>query len=135
MPDGSFIIIPKSANRQSLVQETPATVQDHYYGRIQARLRSALCAGESGRPGHYRIAALFWIGPSGKVARYERLGTAGNSDLDRVIDQTLRDLQIGAPPPDGFRQPVLMMVVPKAPGVTKDCDGNQDDQRAAEAKP
>jgi hypothetical protein len=135
MGDGSFVLVPRSANQQPLIRATPAKVQDSYYSRIQASLRNALCATVSGRPGHYRIAALIWIGSSGKVARYERLGTVGNSDLDRVIDQTLQDLQIGAPPPDGFRQPVLTMVVPKAPGVTMDCDRPQDAQRATEAKP
>ncbi len=135
MPDGSFALVPRSANRQALTQATPGTAQDYYYGRIQASLRRALCASVSERSGYYRLAALLWIGSSGNVARYQRLGTAGNSDLDRVVDQTLRDLQIGAPPPDGFRQPVLAMVVPKSPGVTKECGRAQDGQRAAGAQP
>jgi hypothetical protein len=132
MPDGSFVLNSKSANQQLPVQAASGPVQDYYYGRIQASLRRALCANISGHHDQYRVAALFWIGSSGRVARYERLGTAGNSDLDEVIDQTLRDLQIGAPPPDGFRQPVLTMVVPTSPGVTMDCDRPQ---RAVEAKP
>jgi hypothetical protein len=139
MPDGSFVLTTGSTNQQSLVQAAPGSAQDSYYGRIQASLRRALCASVGGHPGQYRIAALFWIGSSGEVARYERLGTAGNSDLDRTIDQTLQDLQIGAPPPAGFRQPVLTMVVPKSSGVTMDCDRSQNTQqnarRAAEAKP
>jgi hypothetical protein len=134
MPEGSFVLIPQPAI-QPLVQAAPVRMEDRYYGRIQASIRRALCANVNGRPGHYRVAALFWIGPSGKVVRYERLGTAGSSDLDRVVDQTLRELQIGAPPPDGFRQPVLTMVVPKAPGVTMDCDRLQEARRAAEIKP
>lgn len=139
MSDGSFVLTSQSANQQSLMQAVPESLQDAYYARIQASLRRALCASVGEHPGHYRVAALFWVGSSGKVARYERLGTAGNSHLDREIDQTLRDLQIGAPPPAGFRQPILTMVVPKSSGVTMDCDRpqntQQDAQRAAEAKP
>jgi hypothetical protein len=134
MPEGSFVLMPRPPS-EPLVQATPVKVDDRYYSRIQASIRRALCTNVSGRSGHYRVAALFWIGPTGKVVRYERLGSAGSADLDRVVDQTLGDLQIGAPPPDGFRQPVLTMVVPKAPGVTMDCDGPQDAGRAAEIKP
>lgn len=132
MPDGSFVLIPRPANQPPLVQAASGPAQDYYYGRIQASLRRALCTNVGGHHGQYRVAALFWIASSGGVARYERLGTAGDSDLDRAIDQTLRDLQIGAPPPDGFRQPVLTMVVPKSPGITMDCDRSQ---RAVEARP
>jgi len=135
MPDGTFVLLPRPANQELTVQAPPATAQDYYYARIQASLRSALCASVNGHPGHYRVVALLWIGSSGKITRYQRLGTAGNSDLDRVIDQTLRELRIGAPPPDGFQQPVLTMVVPKAPGVTMDCDRPRDARRAAEVEP
>ncbi len=134
MPEGSFVLIARPTS-QPLIQIAPVKAEDRYYGRIQASIRRELCANVGGRPGRYRVAALFWIGPTGKVMRYERLGTAGSSELDRVVDQTLQDLQIGEPPPDGFRQPVLTMVVPKAPGVTMDCDRPQDTERAAEIKP
>jgi hypothetical protein len=133
LPEGSFVLTPRPA--EPLVQATPEKSEERYYGRIQASIRRALCANVGGRPGHYRVAALFWIGSAGRVVRYERLGTAGSADLDRAVDQSLRDLQIGAPPPSGFRQPVLAMVVPKAAEVTMGCDGPQDAERAAEIKP
>ncbi len=73
------------------------------------------------RPGSYRIAALVWIAPSGTVARFERLGSAGTAELDRDIDNALRHFSVGAPVPPGFAQPVLIVVLPQASGVTMSC--------------
>lgn len=135
MPEGSFVLIPGSGGEPRVQTTAPAKAEAPYYGRIQTSIRQALCTNVSGRAGRYRVAALLWIGPAGKVTRYERLSNVSNSETDRVVDETLRDLQIGSPPPEGFRQPVLAAVVPKGPGVTLDCDHSRNAQRAAEARP
>jgi hypothetical protein len=39
-----------------------------------------------------------------------------------MIGNTVRGLVIGAPPPEGFAQPVILMVAPQSHAATRDCD-------------
>lgn len=134
MADRTFVLVPPPEH-DAAVSAAPAAVQQGYYARIQASLRNALCSSAEARPGRYRLAALFWIGSSGKVARYERLGSTGAAYLDTTVDDKLRTLAIGGPPPVGFRQPVLVMIVPQAPGVTLACEPADAGLHAVRAEP
>lgn len=116
MADGTFVLVPATVGPQD------NAAQERYYGRVQFRLREALCANSETRPGSYRLVALLWIGTAGKVARYERLGSTGLPERDRNVDLTLGRLAVGAPPPAGFSQPVLVMIVPDQPGITLGCE-------------
>lgn len=99
----------------------PKEVVMHYYGRIQASLRQAFCAQRQTRPGSYRVAVAFRIGPSGTVSRAALLGSTGDRDLDAMIGEALGGLAIGAPPPNGFAQPVVLMVTPQSEATAQDC--------------
>lgn len=135
-------LVARYMAEQSLILESAPTAQDqkaipymppdrfqHYYGRIQASLRDALCLNHEARPGGYRIAARFWINAAGSVSRYERLSSTGSHDRDNDVDRTLRSLSIGEPPPLGFAQPVTIVILPKAPSVTMGCG---EDHRGAQ---
>ncbi len=120
----SFVLVPaaRSAIRSGQTVSSPA--RWNYYGRIQDSLRTALCRNDAAQPGHYRIAAQFWIGTTGDVARYQRLGSTGRPETDSRIDRALSSLRIGAPPPVGFAEPVTILVVPQAPNVSLSCDSD-----------
>jgi TonB C terminal len=136
LPDESFVLVPTPpTSRQAASNAAPTVVQQQYYARIQTSLRDAFCENGHARAGDYRVAVKFWIDPSGTVSREERLGSAGRPDLDSGIDETLRGLQIGAPPPDGFLQPVLIMIVPQGRNVTMGCDPGGTGLRQAGAEP
>ncbi|HVX78264.1 MAG TPA: TonB family protein [Bradyrhizobium sp.] len=92
-----------------------------YYGRVQASLRLAFCANDRTKRGGYRVAMNFWISPSGKVTRSERLGSTGDPNLDTSIDQTMHGLSIGFPPPAGFAQPVTLVIAPQPARMARDC--------------
>lgn len=129
MMDGTFVLTPaQSSDRQN--NAALLAPQEHYYARIQLRLRQVLCTNIETRPGSYRLVALFWIGTAGRVARYERLGTTGLPERDRNIDLTLARLAVGAPPPAGFSQPILIMILPDQPGVTLGCEVGTLQRRA-----
>jgi TonB C terminal len=115
-PD-SFFLLPAPVKGSAVVQ--PAVAQ--YYGRIQVRLQSALCSAGEARPGSYRIGMRLWIDDVGNVTRYERLTSTGASQVDASIDRAVYRLQIGAPPPPGLGQPVSIVIMPQAPGVTMGC--------------
>ncbi|MEW6640377.1 MAG: secretin and TonB N-terminal domain-containing protein [Pseudomonadota bacterium] len=106
---------------------------NQYYARLQASLRAALCAEADARPGSYRIALRFWIDPAGTLQQFERLGTAGSVGLDGAIDRALRRMRVDAAPPADLAQPVTLLVVPQAPGITMACDGTP--ARRASATP
>lgn len=120
LKDNSFVLVPVPVAAGS-PEGSAAALTRQYYGVVQAKLRDALCRTNGARPGSYRIAALAWIAPSGAVARFERLGSAGTAELDRDIDDALRHFSVGAPVPPGFAQPVLIVVLPQASGVTMSC--------------
>jgi hypothetical protein len=110
----SFLVLSVPVEAATVAQ--PAVTQ--YFGRIQVGLQKALCAAGEARPGSYRIGMRLWIDDAGDVTRFERLGSAGTSDVDERIDRTLRRLQIGAPPPPGLAQPISVVIKPQGPGVT-----------------
>jgi hypothetical protein len=119
--ENSFVVLPGlPASRQAGLQPLlPA--QRRYYGLIQENLLAALCRSSAARPGHYRIVAMFWIGPTGAIEKSRRIGSAGAADVDQQIDAALRSVKFSEPPPAGFEQPVLILIVPQAPGVTPPC--------------
>jgi TonB C terminal len=93
-----------------------------YYGRIQTSLRQAFCTNKRTRPGNYRVAVGFQIGPSGTVSRAALLGSTGDRDLDAMIGKLITGLAIGEPPPRGFAQPVVLMVSPQSDATARDCE-------------
>lgn len=119
MTPGSFLLLPAPAGAKAAAVAQPAVAR--YYGRIQGSLQRAFCSAGEARPGSYRIGMRLWIDQAGNVTQFERLGSAGSSDIDAGIDRTLRYLQIGAPPPPGLGQPVSIVIRPQAPGVTMSC--------------
>jgi hypothetical protein len=125
--ENSVVLLPSregtssGAGVGSAVPNAPSSLRWNYYGLIQDSLRVALCEDNDVRPGRYRVAAQFWLGAAGDVVRYHRLGSTGEPRADRRIDETLRNLRIGSPPPAGFAEPVTVLVVPQAPDVTLGC--------------
>jgi hypothetical protein len=104
------------------VNTAPPDAVRRYYGRIQTSLKQAFCANRRTQPGDYRVAVGFRIGPSGTVSRAELLGSTGDRDRDAMIVKAVGDLMIGAPPPQGFAQPVILMVTPQSQGAVRDCN-------------
>jgi hypothetical protein len=56
------------------------------------------------------------------VSRAELLGSTGDRDLDAMIAATIGGLDVGAPPPPGFAQPVVLMVTPRSETTARDCE-------------
>jgi TonB family protein len=109
--DGAMLVPdPATAVRDAPFEPAPH-VRD-YYGRIQAGLKRAFCADEQLRSGAYRFPIGFWIGPSGAVTRAAPLGSTGRAEVDAAFARAVRKLSVGAPPPPGFEQPVVILVTP-----------------------
>jgi TonB family protein len=115
------------------VNAAPPEVVSRYYGRIQASLRQAFCANGATQPGNYRVAVGFRIEPAGAVSSAELLGSTGDLNLDAMIRNTVRGLVVGAPPPRGFAQPVVLVVTPQSQIGAGDCE--KVDARSAKVVP
>ena len=134
MPDNSFVLLTTPL-AQPAPSRAASLADQRYYARIQESLRDAFCRNSEARPGRYRFVAVLWIGSSGRVEHSQRLGSVGAPDADQRIDATLRDLRMSEPPPAGFAQPVLIMVVPEDPGITMRCEAANSRFRPAGAAP
>lgn len=116
--ENAFVLVA-----QPKEQATNTTIHSdrRYYGVIQENVLEALCRSRGARPGRYRFIAKFWIGPDGAIEKPRRIGSTGNLDDDQQIDAALRNVRFSEPPPVGFAQPVLILIVPQAQGVTPGC--------------
>jgi hypothetical protein len=126
----AFVVVPAPADsveREKAPATTDAAVPEgriryaSYYGLVQQRIKDAFCGNAAIRPGGYRIALRFWIGPTGGVLRSKRLGTTGDPGRDLAIDNTMRSLTVDEAPPAGLAQPFTMVVLPRLAAATGDC--------------
>jgi hypothetical protein len=103
-----------------------------YFGLIQTKLERAFCASPALRAGAYRVALGFWIGSSGAVTRMVLLSSSGRADIDDSFDRAVRSLAIGAGPPAGFAQPVVLLVTPELVNKCSAVDMTTHPVRAAQ---
>lgn len=116
----TFVLVPVPASQQARQISSPEHLR--YYGLIQAGITDALCDAQGAHPGRYRFTAKLWIAPDGAVVRSRRIGSTGTPRSDHEIDAALRRVQLNKAPPPGFQQPVIILIVPQGPGVTRGCD-------------
>jgi hypothetical protein len=116
----TFVLLPAAA-RQQASRQARSPEHQRYLGQIQASLLDTFCRSHAVRPGRYRFAAVFWIASDGAIWKSQRIGSTGEFDADRQIDAALRSVRVSEPPPAGFVQPVLMLIVPQDSLVTG-CD-------------
>jgi hypothetical protein len=116
----TFALLPAPVSPQARQSLSPE--HRRYYGLIQAGITDALCESQGAHPGRYRFIAKLWITPDGAVARSRRIGSTGAPRRDHEIDAALHRVQLNTAPPPDFRQPVIILVVPQAEGVTRGCD-------------
>jgi hypothetical protein len=136
MAADAFVLVgvPSALRRRQEGQAKAASPADvaRYYGRVQAALGAAFCGNERTRRGGYRAVVALWIGASGVIGRAALIGPTGNAALDAAIARTVGGLAIGAAPPPGFAQPVVLLVVPD---LTRECQGGPVQPLPARAGP
>lgn len=116
----TFVLVPVPVSPQARQTSSPEHLR--YYGLIQAGITDALCEAPGAHPGRYRFTAKLWISADGAVVRSRRIGSTGKPQSDHEIDAALRRVQLNKAPPPGFQQPVIILIVPQGPGVTRGCD-------------
>lgn len=132
---GAFVLV--SAPAESAIVKTPSEIglialarQDaaerRYSGQVQSSVTQSLCAAPKTRPGDYRLAMSFWIGPSGEIANLKLLGSTGDQQRDAAIIGMLRRLRLdGGPPHPSMAQPFTMIMLPRSTGGAIDCPASE----------
>jgi TonB family protein len=127
----AFVLVPASG--ESPVVRIPSTigfgalatqnaVEQRYSGLVQSGIKRSLCAKPQTRPGDYRLAMTFRIGPSGEITSLKLLNSTGDRERDAAIVEALQELRsVGAPPPPSMAQPFTMIVLPRSSGGVVDC--------------
>lgn len=103
--------------------------QQAYSALLQERINAALCARSSTRPGDYRVALNFRVGPAGQVENFNLLGTSGDAHRDDAISGVLGALVIGRAAPSHMPQPFTMIVLPSSSGGVVVCAAIQSAMR------
>ncbi|MFH0302314.1 STN domain-containing protein [Bradyrhizobium sp. 31Argb] len=121
LSENAFVLMPTAPSARQATTQEPSAAHRRYYGLIQETVLDALCQSAVTRPGQYRIVVALWIGSTGRIEKSQRVGSAGSGTIDRQIDVTLASVRLREPPPADFAQPILIVLVPQAPGVTPGC--------------
>jgi hypothetical protein len=126
----AFVLVP--ASEEPGVVKTPSaialaalsqqdSIERRYSAVVQERITSALCAQQETKPGAYRAAISFWIGPAGGMTRVKLLSSTGDQQRDAAIAEVAGRLSVGEAPPAHMAQPFTMVVLPRSSGGTIDC--------------
>ncbi|MFH0297638.1 TonB-dependent outer membrane receptor [Bradyrhizobium sp. 31Argb] len=91
--------------------------EQSYFSLLQAGIGRALCSTARTRPGDYRLAMKFWIGPAGEVMHPVLLSSTSDPDRDAAILDAVAAASIGEPPPAGLAQPFTFVMLPRSSGI------------------
>ncbi|WP_441242476.1 TonB C-terminal domain-containing protein [Tardiphaga sp. 768_D3_N2_1] len=105
------------------------SLQQRYSGLLQAKVNDSLCAQVDARPGDYRIALSFRIGPEGNIQQLRLLGSSGTERRDRAIMGALQGMVVGEAPPAPMAQPFTMIILPRSAGGAVECRSVESGQR------
>ena len=95
-----------------------------YYGVIQAAVTAALCQSTNTRPGSYRVAIQYWIGPAGGVSRVRLIGSSGDGARDDAIIRAIQ-MVVLQPELSQLPQPVTLAIEPGERGGSAACVADQ----------
>ncbi len=115
----SFAVVAAPTSRNNAVQSFH---DQRYFGVIQSSIASAFCGDTEIQPGAYRVALKFWIGPDGRIRNPELLGSSRDPVRDQAVADALKRVAVDLPLPAGMPQPITMIIMPRPPQETGDCD-------------
>ncbi|WP_454618592.1 STN domain-containing protein [Bradyrhizobium cenepequi] len=119
LSETAFVLVPQPPRPIAKLSDLSA-IHRRYYALLQATLLDALCEPMAAPAGNYRILVIFWVNMSGVIYRFERIGSAGDGNVDEQIDAVLRSTRVPEAPPIDFAQPVLIKLAPRA-GTRENC--------------
>jgi hypothetical protein len=116
----AFVLLDAPVANPKAFVDLPASHRA-YYGVIQRTLLGILCRSQETQPGRYRLVLLLWLRGDGGIERMQRLGSIGNDIVDQRADAAISAVRFAEPPPRDLAQPVLLVILPQASGITPGC--------------
>ncbi|UGV26625.1 hypothetical protein E0H22_13570 [Rhodopseudomonas boonkerdii] len=98
-------------------------VRRNYSTALQHAVLAALCRDGAASLGEYRLAFRIWLSSDGRADRVDLLSSTGDQDRDRLVGRILRSVTVERPP-KSLPQPVIMVILPKSPRESGDCNGS-----------
>ncbi len=119
----SYSLLPQRGTAFDDVDRRPQEVTryGHFLGVLQAEFLGVLCQRPETRPGRYKVALKFSIGPSGGVQQVSLLDSTGDSARDAEIVAAVERVTVGEAAPPELAQPITTIIAPRSPDVTGDC--------------
>lgn len=124
-PRAFMLIAPRSSSSSQAGRRRDggalvATRTRVYYARVQSSVLAALCHDPHTRPGPYRLAMNVWVN-EGRIAGLA-LHETGDARRDARIRSGLLGLPVPGLPPADVTQPITLLVLPRPPAHTGDCE-------------
>ncbi|MEW6438754.1 MAG: STN domain-containing protein [Pseudomonadota bacterium] len=92
-----------------------------FYAALQLTVQSALCDHVSAALGSYRAALALWLNPVGTISQVRLLTSSIDEKTGREMLARIRGVSVGTAPPASVVQPVVLVVLPRAPDDARDC--------------
>jgi protein TonB len=85
---------------------------DNYNNLLKGELKRYLKKNSALRQRDYTVDIRIWLTRGGKISRFELVGSTGDSDTDKAIQQSLSALSsFDEPPPPNMTQPIQLRIV------------------------
>jgi TonB family protein len=118
----AFTLVPAVGTTLTQTSSSDDSHYESYFRAVQTAVKRALCGRAQTLPGQYRVVIQLWIDESGVVARSSLLGSTGDRDRDQALLERMNGMPVGQGPPRGLPEPVTLVVLPRSPKVSQDCD-------------
>lgn len=113
--------MPEAAGMEESGFKEGEVLHQSYAAQVQQALRRTLCSSAETRPGSYRLALQLRLDARGAVERFRLLSTTGDARRDAAVQNSVRTVAIGSPPPPSLPQPLVILLLPEGPGAESDC--------------
>jgi TonB family protein len=119
-PTAAFVLKIGGGAVAAAARKSPRSLAG-YPSLVQTRVWETLCSDLRTMPGEYRMLLRFRVDAAGRVQRPSLLNSTGDPYRDAAVLEILQRVQLAVPPPPDMRQPVTMLILPRAPGVAQHC--------------
>ena len=88
-----------------------------YTDLIKTQIENAMEKDKSLANGSYKVVVKVWVAASGRIERYELVGSSGDADKDALVKKALDEMPpLSEAPPGDMPQPVKLRVTARSVG-------------------
>jgi hypothetical protein len=123
--EGAITLAPSQGRPNSVALQ-------RYSADLQNAVLAQLCRDAESPLGTYRVAMQLWLDDLGRVKHVVLLSSTGDGARDRRIQERIAAVSL-AKPPQHLPQPVSMVILPRSPQESGDCEAGSRPSPAGHA--